>query len=118
MDNFEKLVLDIMKEAEADGEPVTRKEAEEMAKMEVGAKETLKRYEVGEKPRKKSDKPKTIKVSDAKKTLFVALNDFLTDFCAENDANMSVLTENKLLSVEFGGETFKIDLIQQRKPKK
>ena len=29
MDKFEKLVLKIMKECEADGEPVTREEAEE-----------------------------------------------------------------------------------------
>ena len=33
---FEKLVLEIMKEAEADGEPVTKEEAEEMARMELG----------------------------------------------------------------------------------
>jgi hypothetical protein len=118
MDKFEKLVLEIVKDAEADGEPVTREEAEAMAIMELGAKENVKRYEQSDKPRKKSDKPKTVKVSDAKKALFVALHDFLTEFGAENGANVSVLTENKLISVEFGGETFKIDLIQQRKPKK
>ena len=44
---FEKLVLEIMKEAEADGEPITKEEAEEMAKMEMGAKE-IKRYEKAE----------------------------------------------------------------------
>ena len=36
MDKKEKLILEIMKEAEADGEPVSREEAEEMA---VGADE-------------------------------------------------------------------------------
>lgn len=71
-----------------------------------------------DKPRKKADKPKVVKVSDAKKALFVALNEFLDEFCQTNDAKLSVLTENKLFSVEFGGENFKIDLIQQRKPKK
>ena len=30
----EKLILEIMKEAEADGEPLTREEAEEVAEME------------------------------------------------------------------------------------
>jgi site-specific recombinase XerD len=43
-EKFEKLVKEIMEEAAADGEPVTKEEAEEMARMEIGAKE-IKRYE-------------------------------------------------------------------------
>ena len=70
------------------------------------------------KPRKKSEKPRTVKVSDAKKEFFSQLSQFLTDFSAENDANCTILKENKLFQVEFGGEIFKLDLIQQRKPKK
>ena len=70
------------------------------------------------KPRKKSEKPRTVKVSDAKKEFFSQLSQFLTDFSAENDANYTILKENKLFQVEFGGEIFKLDLIQQRKPKK
>ena len=34
----EKLILQIMKECEADGEPITREEAEEMVEMEIKAK--------------------------------------------------------------------------------
>lgn len=70
------------------------------------------------KPRKKSEKPRTVKVSDAKKEFFSQLSQFLTDFSAENDANCTILKENKLFQVEFGGEIFKLDLIQQRKSKK
>lgn len=70
------------------------------------------------KPRKKSEKPRTVKVSDAKKEFFSQLSQFLTDFSAENNANCTILKENKLFQVEFGGEIFKLDLIQQRKPKK
>lgn len=70
------------------------------------------------KPRKKSEKPRTVKVSDAKKEFFSQLSQFLTDFSAENGANCTILKENKLFQVEFGGEIFKLDLIQQRKPKK
>ena len=70
------------------------------------------------KPRKKSEKPRTVKVSDAKKEFFSQLSQFLTDFSAENDANYTILKENKLFQVEFGGEIFKLDLIQQRKSKK
>jgi len=40
MANLEKLAKQIMAEALADGEPVTMEEALEMAKMEVGAKES------------------------------------------------------------------------------
>lgn len=70
------------------------------------------------KPRKKSEKPRTVKVSDAKKEFFSQLSQFLTDFSAKNDANCTILKENKLFQIEFGGEIFKLDLIQQRKPKK
>ena len=50
--NKEKLIKQIMAEAEADGEPVTREEAEEMAEMEIKAK-GIKNYTQGEKPKKK-----------------------------------------------------------------
>ena len=69
-------------------------------------------------PRKKSDKPRTVKVSDAKKELFSKLSYYLNEFCEENDANCTILKENKLFSLEFGGKTFKIDLVEQRPLKK
>ena len=72
---------------------------------------------VADKPRKKSDKPRTVKVSDAKKELFSKLSYYLNEFCEENDANCTILKENKLIELQFGGETFKIDLIQVRKKK-
>ena len=37
MNKLEKLVAKIMRECEADGEPVTKEEAEEMAQMELSA---------------------------------------------------------------------------------
>lgn len=55
----EKLILQIMKECEADGEPITREEAEEMAEMEIKAK-GLKHYEQSEKPRKKPTRERKI----------------------------------------------------------
>lgn len=113
MDNFEKLVNEIMTEAKKDGEPVTREEAEEMARMELGAKQ-IKRYEQAEKPRKKREKPKTVKVSDEKKELF---NTILTNLDRADGVfreNITVLRENKLILVEIGDKKFKIDLIQTR----
>ena len=92
---------------------------EEQEEMNEKAKKVKIQHDaVGEKPRKKSEKPRTVKVSDAKKELFYQLSEFFKKFCEENPATYSVLTENKLLQVNFNNETFKIDLIQQRKPKK
>jgi len=70
-----------------------------------------------DKPKEKPQKPKTVKVSDAKKELFSKLSQFLNEFCEENVANCTILKENKLIELQFGGETFKIDLIQVRKKK-
>ena len=92
---------------------------EELEELDAKAKKVKIDHEAqSTKPRKKSEKPRTVKVSDAKKEFFSQLSQFLTNFSAENDANCTILKENKLFQVEFGGEIFKLDLIQQRKPKK
>lgn len=52
---LEKLTAKIMKECEADGEPVTKEEAEEMAKMELKASGN-RHYEQSEKPRRQPRK--------------------------------------------------------------
>lgn len=92
---------------------------EELEELDAKAKKVKIDHEAqSTKPRKKSEKPRTVKVSDAKKEFFSQLSQFLTDFSAENGANCTILKENKLFQVEFGGEIFKLDLIQQRKPKK
>jgi len=91
---------------------------EQQALDEKAKKVKIQHDAAGTEPRKKSDKPRTVKVSDVKKELFSQFSQFLTKFCEENPATYSVLTENKLFQVNFGGETFKIDIIQQRKPKK
>lgn len=64
--------------------------------------------------RKKTSKPKVVKVSDTKKELFSKISQFLTDTFGEN---AEVLKENKLIQVKIGEDMFKIDIIQQRKPK-
>ena len=71
-----------------------------------------------DRPKSKGGKPRTIKISDAKKELFTKLSYYLNEFCEENNAEMTVLTENKLIEVRFGGEIFKIDLVQRRKQRK
>ena len=56
---LEKLTAKIMKECEADGEPVTREEAEEMAEMEIKTG-NIKRYEKSDAPRKKVTKERKV----------------------------------------------------------
>lgn len=109
MDKFEKLVQEIMHDAEKENEPLTRQDAEEIAKMELKAKK-IKRYE-GNKVGKKQNKPKTVKVSNEKQELF---NKILT-FLQENYENVDIINQNKLISVKIDDKKFKIDLIQQRK---
>ena len=67
-----------------------------------------------EKPRKKSEKPKTVKISPEKLLLFIQIQEMLE----ENYENVEILKENKLISVEINGKILKIDLIEQRKAKK
>lgn len=93
-------------------------EDEELEELDAKAKTVkIDHGASADKPRKKSEKPRTVKVSDAKKELFNKLSYYLNEFCEENDANCTILKENKLIELQFGGETFKIDLIQVRKPK-
>lgn len=71
----------------------------------------------GDKPKKQS-KPKTVKVSSEKQDLFTLLDVTLDDYCKEMGGKRTILNPNKLIQVELNGKTFKIDLIEQRKPKK
>lgn len=62
----------------------------------------------------KTSKPRTVKISDEKQYLFTEVKQFLS----ENFENIEILKENKLISVKIGEKTFKIDIIEQRQPKK
>lgn len=112
MDKFEKLVKEIMAEAEEDGEPVTREEAEEMAKMELGSKE-MRRYEKANTP-KKERKPKERKVDEEKKLLITAIAECLTDSDVDN---ISVKNESEI-SFNLHNDYYTIKLIKHRPPKK
>lgn len=64
---------------------------------------------------KKQSKPKTVKVSDEKKELFDEIYTNLTKIYGEN---AQIVKENKLITVEVGEKSFKIDVIETRPPKK
>jgi hypothetical protein len=112
----EKLILNIMKEAEADGEPITREEAEEMAEMEIKAK-GVKLYNQGE-AEKKPRKPKERKVDDEKayilKSIKVLIEGMLLNKGFPCEVGMKNETE---LSFAFGVNHYTIKLIKHRPPK-
>lgn len=108
MDKFEKLVNDILAECEEDGEPITRAEAEEMAKMELGAKE-IKNYtqaQVEKTPRK----PREKKIDEDKKSIIEILHKCLID----NGYNATIVNVDK--AIDFGCYT--LNLVKHRPKKK
>lgn len=113
--SIEKLAQQIFNECEKDGEPVTIEDALEMARMELGAKE-IKNYAQKEyKPKEeKEKKPKEIKVSKEKIELFDLLWEGLHNFY---DENAQIIKQNKEISVQIGEKSFKIDIVEHRKPK-
>ena len=87
-----------MKECEADGEPITREEAEEMAEMEIKAK-GLKHYEQSEKPRKKPTKER--KVDTDKLEILKRVKCLLEDYGYEVELEKEV-------ALHFGEYTLKL----------
>ena len=63
---------------------------------------------------KKTTKPRTVKISDEKQELFANILENLKEIYE----NVEIVTQNKLITVKIGEKSFKIDVIEQRKPKK
>ena len=108
MDKKEKLILDIMREAEADGEPVTREEAEEMAEMELKANGNKERIQSEEKPKRK---PRVVKKDEEKIEIIKKLSDFLLTNGYED---ATIVNEQR--EITFGD--YSVTLIKHRKEKK
>ena len=68
-----------------------------------------------DKTKSKEKKPRPKVASDEKKELFDEIFSNLQDIYKEN---ARIEKENKLIIVKIGEKTFKIDLIEQRQPKK
>lgn len=106
----EKLILSIMKSAEADGEPISREEAEEMAEMEIKAKGITEYAQASEKkPRKKREVKK-----DATK---IALIKQLADFMQEVATDVEVTNDQRTIEFVVMGENYSITLTKHRKKK-
>lgn len=64
--------------------------------------------------KKRQSKPRTVKISDEKQKLFAEIfSNLQYDY-----KDVEILKENKLIQVKIGEKVFKIDIIEQRKPKK
>ena len=112
MDKLEKLIATIMKECEADGEPVTYEEAKEMAEMEVKANKDCKTYAQSTEKRKPAQKER--KVDEEKGHLLGKVKTLLEELKAEILA-MKTETEIEFL---YGGNHYTMKLTKHRPPKK
>lgn len=109
----EKLILEIMKEAEKDGEPVTREEAELMAEMEIGSKE-IKNYVQGEKPKER--KAPNRKPDEDKQILIQLLFDELVAYT--DIENLTITKKEKEIDFDYYGNKYTLNLVKHRPPKK
>ena len=106
----EKLIIKIMKEFEADGEPITREEAEEIADLEIKAKANGKRRYEQSKPKNKTVKDR--KVDETKKHLFEIIIASL-----ENEVNNGSLKNEVEYSFDYRNERYTLKLTKHRKAK-
>lgn len=103
----EKLILEIMADAEKDGEPVTREEAEEMAEMEIKANAS-RRYEKAETARKPAKRE--VKKDPEKVEIIKKICDFLL---TNGEESATIVNEQK--EIQF--REFSITLTKHRKGK-
>lgn len=106
----EKLISQIMKECEKEGEPVTKEEAAEMAEMEIKAN-SIKRYEKSATKRKSTKKER--KVDTTKKRLLMDCKVLLEKLGANI---LSIKTETEI-SFSFEDDKYSLKLVKHRKNK-
>lgn len=114
---LEKLALKIFKECEADGEPVTKEEAMEMAEMEIKAKE-IKNYVKGAEAEKKPRKPREVKLDDEKVDFIGCLKTLLGGMVLNGKiSNVQIANPQKELTFNIGENEYSLSLIKHRKKK-
>lgn len=117
---IDALALEIFKEEKAEGTPVTIEEAQEMARMELGAKE-IKRYEKSDTPKKKVERKR--KEDPAKREIISTLAKNLDRVCLDDETSFhlvqSVVVKNpeKEITFVFMGDNYSVTLTKHRAPK-
>ena len=111
--NFEKLVTQIMADAKKDGEPLTQAEAEEIAKMEIKAKDVkLYAHTETQKPKAKREVKKDVDKMD----LINRLQEYLLA-CDDLKAVQITNAQREIQFIFKGGE-YSITLTKHRTKKK
>ena len=90
-------------------------ENEEQNVLDEKAKKVKVNHGAGDSGKSKTAKPRTVVKKKKKKELFTEIFSNLTNIYGEN---AKIEKENKLIIVKIAERTFKIDIIEQRKPKK
>ena len=111
MNKLENLAKKIYEECLADGEPVSKEEALEMAKMEIGAKD-IKTYNQAEKPKKKSTKVR--KVDEEKKHILGCIGNLIRGMKLAEEVSTKTETE---VNFTYNGNSYTVKLVKHR-PKK
>ena len=114
---LEKLAKQIFDECAKEGEPITIEEAQEMAQMEINAKDIkigARATEPKAEKEKKEKKQRIAQVSAEKMALFSLIWEGLSNFYGEN---AQISKQNKEISVQIGEKSFKIDIVEHRKVK-
>ena len=109
---LEKLAKQIFDECAKEGEPITMEEAQEMAQMEINAKDIKISARATEPKAKKEKKQRITQVSDEKQKIFKDIVNFL-----QKNYDISVEKDNKLLKITENSKVFKLDLIETRQKK-
>ena len=109
---LEKLAKQIFDECAKEGEPITMEEAQEMAQMEINAKDINLGARAIEPKAEKEKKSKVVQVSQEKQKIFKDIVDFL-----QKEYNICIEKENKLLKITENGKVCKLDLIETRQKK-
>ena len=91
---------------------------EEQAELDEKAKKVKISLDASAEAPRKTQKERAVKVSDEKKSLFDTILSNLDRNEGVERENITVLKENKLIQVQIGTKIFKIDLVEQRPPKK
>ena len=110
MTDFEKLTAEIMRQMAEDGTPVTQAEAEEMARMESGAKKIRRRETSG---KRKASAPKPRKIDPDKLFLIQILDDSLCDVAD----NVQERKNESEINFIYNENSYTVKLIKHR-PKK
>lgn len=101
---LEELIKEIMREAEADGEPVTEEEAREMAEMEIKAKD-VKLYAKSEKetqPRKPKEKKVDLQKQEIIKVIFQALE--------QSGYQVEIVNDQQKIGMTVNGNAYSVTL--------